>query len=367
MYESFDAFEYIDYLRRRWVFMAVACGVAILIVLPASLLLPKRYTATASIAIEPPGGADPRTSTAISPVYLESLKAYERLAESDSLFERAVERFHLRSDQSQPIESLKRGVLRVSKVRDTKILEISVTLRDPRLAQNVAQYVAEQTANLNRDENVSADSDSMAQAQKTMDEARLRLEKAQSAVTEVATREPVEALQTEVDAGADLQSRLREQLIQAQADVAEYQERATQPDAQFARDQLPAARARAATLEKQSRDVEKSVQDKSAMLARRLARRASLDADLKMARDSYDSAAARLRDLHATAGSRGERLQVIDPGIVPQRPSSPNVPLNTGVAMFLALIASLVYLSFAFVYRRRSVGYEPAVSRGMRA
>jgi hypothetical protein len=41
--------------------------------------------------------------------------------------------------------------------------------------------------------------------------------------------------------------------------------------------------------------------------------------------------------------------------------------LNVVAAVFLAFIASLVYLSFAFVYRRRPVGFETPMTRGMRA
>src|ERR1700691_3299127 len=141
MYQSFDAFEYVDYLRRRWRVVAVACAVAVLLAFPLSLLMPKRYTATASIVIEPPGITDARTAIVISPMYLESLKTYERFADSDSLFARAADKFHLQETgvASRPIESLKRGVLKVSKLRDMKIMEISVTLPAPKLAQSVAQ------------------------------------------------------------------------------------------------------------------------------------------------------------------------------------------------------------------------------------
>src|SRR5258708_11365300 len=115
------------------------------------LFPPKRYTATASIVIEPPGGADARSATVLSPVYLESLKTYEHFAASDSLFVGAAEHFHLVSPAgSQAIESLKRGILKVSKIRDTKILEISATMQDPNLAQRLAQYVAGETVNRNR-------------------------------------------------------------------------------------------------------------------------------------------------------------------------------------------------------------------------
>src|SRR5271155_2177786 len=125
MYQSFDAFEYVDYVRRRWRVVAVACLMALVLVLPVSLLMAKRYTATAIIVIEPPGGTDARTAIVISPMYLESLKTYERFADSDSLFARAAEKFHLQDGGAapRPIESLKRGVLKVTKLRDTKIME----------------------------------------------------------------------------------------------------------------------------------------------------------------------------------------------------------------------------------------------------
>jgi uncharacterized protein involved in exopolysaccharide biosynthesis len=121
MYQAFDAFEYVDYLRTRWRVAGAACLVAVLVSLPVSLLMPKRYTATASIVIEPPGSTDARTAIVISPMYLESLKTYERFAESDSLFARAAEKFHLQEagTASRPIEGLKRSVLKVSKLRDT--------------------------------------------------------------------------------------------------------------------------------------------------------------------------------------------------------------------------------------------------------
>src|ERR1700685_1702339 len=117
MYDSFDVFEYIDFLRARWRFLGLACGFAIVAALATGLLLPKRYTATATILIDPPAGGDPRMAIAGSPVYLESLKTYELLATNDQLFVRAAAQFHLRDRDGSPIESLKRRVLQVGKLR----------------------------------------------------------------------------------------------------------------------------------------------------------------------------------------------------------------------------------------------------------
>jgi uncharacterized protein involved in exopolysaccharide biosynthesis len=368
MYQSFDAFEYFDYLRRRWRVATVACGVAVLLALPLSLLMPKRYTATASIVIEPPGNSDARTAIVISPMYLESLKTYERFADSDSMFARAAEKFHLQEAGvgAGPIESLKRGVLKVSKLRDTKIMEISVTLKDPKLAQSVAQYLAEQTVALSHGENLDADRESIDDAEKQALLSARRLKDAQQASTNLSLKEPVETLQSELDASVEMQARLRQQLVEAQANIAEYQEEG-KADSRFAREQLQAERAREGVLEKKLQELRQSIQELGSTMASRIGKRDALQSELKSAQIDSAAAETRLRELRAAAGSRGERLRVMDPGIVPQRPSSPNVPLNVSAALLLALAASIVYLSFAFVLRRRAVGFEPTVTRGMRA
>jgi capsular polysaccharide biosynthesis protein len=114
-----------------------------------SVILPRQYTATARILIEPSTGADSRYTVAVSPIYLESLKTYEYLANSDSLFQKAVNRFQLRAlAGAKSIERLKKQVLRIGIVRNTRILEISATVPDRGRAQSLAQYLAEQTVGM---------------------------------------------------------------------------------------------------------------------------------------------------------------------------------------------------------------------------
>jgi uncharacterized protein involved in exopolysaccharide biosynthesis len=366
MYQSFDAFEYVDYLRNRWRVIAAACGVALLLSAGVSLLLPKRYTATASIVIEPPGGNDVRLSTAVSPVYLESLKTYERFASSDTLFAGAADRFHLLESGGQSLESLKGRVLKVAKLRDTKILEISATLPDPKAAQSLAQYIADETANSSRVESMASDNDFLNKAQKQTTEAHQRLEQVQKQSAAFSANSPIEALQSEISAAVELQENVQQQLVAAQSDIAEYQQQA-QIGGQFASEQLQGARARAASLQKRSEDLAGEIQQKGKTLASRIAQREQLQTETKLAQSAYEALSNRLHDLEITAGSHAEQLRVIDPGIVPQRPSSPNIPLNVAVALFLALAASIAYLSLAFAYRRKPAALEPAIPRGMRA
>jgi capsular polysaccharide biosynthesis protein len=346
-----SAFEYIDYLRLRWRLIAAASVTAIALSFLVSLLLPKRYTATASIVIEPPAGNDVRTATAVSPVYLESLKTYERFAESDTLFAGAVEHFHLASKgNAGSMESLKQQVLKVAKLRDTKILEISATLPEPEMAQQFVNYVAEETVKLSRGESAATDREVIGEAERQAGETQKRLDQAQQAWSANAAREPSGALQPQIEADVDLLEKIHQSLMEARSDIAEYQEKAD-----YARE-LPGLRAKAAELEKRAAELEKGIERKSTLASQRGAERQKLEVEMKMAQTASESSAARLRELRATAGTRGERLRVIDPGVVPQRPSSPNVALNVLAALLLTLIGLVAYLTVAFSYSRRRAG-----------
>ena len=208
--QPFDVFEYLSYLRRRWPFWAVTCAVAILVSAGIALMLPKQYTATASILIETPGAADPRNSTALSPMYLESLKTYEHFAESDTLFLEALDKFHLRDENhAAPADSLKRRILKVVKPRDTKILQVSATLPDPVKAQAVAQFIAERTVDLNRSLVRQSDQDLIDEANRQAAAARARTQEIEKRLDQETGRAPYEALQSEVDNLVELQARLR--------------------------------------------------------------------------------------------------------------------------------------------------------------
>ena len=69
MSDSFDAYELIAYLRGRWKFVPLACVAAAIAALAGSVLLPKKYSATASILIAPPATSDPLSAIFPSAVY----------------------------------------------------------------------------------------------------------------------------------------------------------------------------------------------------------------------------------------------------------------------------------------------------------
>ena len=347
MYDSFDVFEYIDFLRARWKFLAFACGVAIVLALATGLLLPKLYTATATILIDPPAGGDPRIATAVSTVYLESLKTYELLASNDELFMRAATRFHLRDQDGSPIESLKRRVLKVDKLRDTRALQISVTLPDPSAAQSVVQFIAEGAVELNRTGGREADETRIKDAAKAAEIAKTRLHDAESAWQKVAGAHSAEELRSEVSDDGYLKSRAEEQLLEEQTNLASDTKDAG------------ASVAGVDLLRRRIAELIRTIDQKSAALARQSAREQDLQAVLNAARASYQASEQRLADFQVSQGARSEWLRLVDPGIVPQKPSSPNISLILIGALIFALFGSFLYLTVSFSLTRGRRRYDP--------
>jgi uncharacterized protein involved in exopolysaccharide biosynthesis len=337
--ESLDGNQYFQYLLRRWRFIVSVCAIAVVLALVVSVVLPKSYTATASLLIEPPAGNDPRTSIAVSPVYLESLRSYEVLASSDTLLTRALDKFHLRDPQSpEPLETIKRRILKVSKPRETKILQISVTLADPRQAQAVAQFLAEETVSLSRGANRDSDQDLLGEAQKQVDDTAAKLEAAQTAFGDLNIREPIEPMRASLQALTDLQARVRQDLSETRAQAAELASSSVDPRA-------AGAKARADSLEKQDAELTRQIKEKAVQLSRRSARDDEARQKLRTAQTNYDSANLRLREVRGNSGLRGERLRVVEPSVIPERPSSPNLLLNLALALGVGLVGAVVYLT----------------------
>lgn len=357
MAEPIDIFCYISYLQKRWRLVAGSCAIAVMLTLAVSFAMTRQYTATARIVIEPPAGSDTRISIAISPIYLESLRTYEHFATSDSLFQKASEKFGLRRLLGKrPIESLKKEVLKVETVRNTRILEISATLPSATTAQALADFLAEATVTLNRSMTSESDRELLGGVERAEADARAHMADVDRRWSQLLASEPVNELQSALEAATDLRADLQQQFVTADLEVADSAERARDASgaetAEIKREQA-SAQARLQELQKRIDATNRSAAQREKLLATRMADRDSLAAQRKEAVDAMTAAEAGLRAARAESGYRGERLTVIDPGVVPERPSSPNLPLNLGVALLLGILLPVVYLSFEMNFREQ--------------
>ena len=358
MSEPFDAFRYISYLQSRWRGILASAGIAVGLALAASLAMSPQYTATARIVIEPPAGTDLRSAMAVSPIYLESLKTYEQFAAGDSLFQTAVQRFGL---SGGPIEALKRRVLKVQILRNTRIMEISATLPDARKAQALAKFLADSTVDLNRASVSESDQDLLRGLEQQAREIRAGLQKVEASWAQVISAEPVEGLEAALEEAAPMRSNLQEQVQSVELELADLGERTKAGEATGdTRRQESNARARLSEMRRQLFELDRQNAEREKLLGRRQAHHDQLEAERKAAQTALASMETRLRDARGESGFRGERLKVIDPGIVPERPSSPNFPLNIAVALLVGLVLPVLYFTLQMNFQER----RAALARG---
>jgi len=357
MPEYVNTYRYLNFLGSRWRFIALSCAIAGALALAVSLMSERQYTANCGILIEPPAGTDVRSAVGVSPVYLESLKTYEHFAASDSLFLRALDRFQLRQRfPGRPVESLKSRILKVGMVRDTKILEIKVTLPDPKAAHALALYLAEETVRLNSTVDQESDRELTQTIEKQEADARARLDESETAWARTVSQQPVEKLQEEILSGSDLKSNLDRQLLRAELDAA------NAPVGEAAGYQT-----RVETLRKQVAQVERELTAQEELVARRMAERDRLEAKRTASQEAYTSVEAHLRQVRGDLGYRNERLRIIDPGIVPERPSAPNIPLRVLAALLLGLVVPIIYLTLELSYRTQRFTASPTLAVPLRA
>jgi succinoglycan biosynthesis transport protein ExoP len=338
---GFDVIEFVDYLRDKGSVFLVSCGVAVALAVGVSLVMPKSYTAKASVVIDAPAGSDPRAVLSLSSIYLESLRTYESFALSDTLFQQAVARMG--------VDGSKANVVKVSMPANTTVLEIRATLRDPRKAQALAQYIAEQTVARGNSADSKTAEETIAGLRSKQQDALDRLTHVRRESDASLASAPIAALENEVRGGFDQKFRLEGDLARARTDLAEY---ATQPENDATRRQSAATRVRIASIEKQKQELAAELEKKGARLDASRSRRDAMDAEVQTAQTAYEDATTRLNNTLSAPQLRGQRLRLIDPGIVPQQPAFPNLWLNTGAAFFASLIGTFGVLMLRFGYVR---------------
>jgi uncharacterized protein involved in exopolysaccharide biosynthesis len=351
---EFESDGFGRYALSLWKPVAATVAGAVLLAAGASLAAPKRYTATASLMVELPAGSDSRAVAALSPVYLESLKTYERFASSDSIFFDAISRLGIREQQpGKSIESLKRSVLRISKPASTRVLEISATLENAEKAKELANYIAERTVDLNRSLERRSAHDVASDAESIYDAAAERLQRANVARAEFTRTHRIESAAGAVDNLIELRFDVGRDLEEARSSLKEFEARAAAGG--DAAEDIAGSKARIAALEQQDEALAKRIENESGAVEQLKTRREELEAEQKGARAEAEATKTRLNEARASLAYQGERVSILDPGIVPERPSFPNTPLNVALAFTISLLGSVMWVAWRYGGRRTSL------------
>jgi capsular polysaccharide biosynthesis protein len=120
-------------LRRRWLLVVVPVVVALAAVLVYDALIPKEYTATASLFLRAPDVKSSASAYQGNLFTMQRANTYVNMVESDELAQMVVDRLGL--DTSAHDLATK---VNAAPIRDTVIINVSVTDRDAQLAADIA-------------------------------------------------------------------------------------------------------------------------------------------------------------------------------------------------------------------------------------
>jgi uncharacterized protein involved in exopolysaccharide biosynthesis len=338
--------DYLGVIAARWRFLTAVVAATVLLTLVVTRFLPRKYTTTSTIIIDPPATNDTRTATALNPTYLESLHTFEHFFTSDTQFQQAAQRFHLSSGDSD-IETLRQKVLKVTMPHGTRILQVSATLPDPLHAKQLVDFITENSIAASRAEALGADRDTLANVTAEVERGRTRFEKALSEWERAAKDDTPDSIQSVLEAKVGLHSTISRYEEEAKAEADGWQARAEAgtPDAlEYAKGEARAAAVKQKDFAARADKIAAEIAANRKLLAERSGRLTTATAELESARKALDSAQARLRDFSALEGMRSERMRVIDPGVVSRKPSSPNALLNAISAALLAACLGVAWI-----------------------
>ena len=350
MSQSFSGLQLLRHLAWRWpIFVAAVTAAAILTYL-GSQFLPQQYTAEARLLIEPPGGADPRSALVVSPVYLDSLKTFALMASSSELFEQALDELGLQDPQNpQPLSALKASILEVEIPRNTKVLTIRTSLPDPIKAQALAEYLAEAVVQRNQQIQSASDEVRTTIAEQARDVVARQAREIDEKLQEFAAEQPTAGLEVEVDALVAARTSLREELRFLERRRIEGLSAGHNDLAEKGHGSISTPlTARIDDLRSQVERLDDEIRDKEVQIAHSKSRQDALESRRTALHAVLTEAESRLLQEKAMASSRGERLQIIDRGVVPDRPSSPRVALNVIVASSLAMLFVALFVALRF-------------------
>jgi uncharacterized protein involved in exopolysaccharide biosynthesis len=141
-------FRRIAKLKRHWRWILAGTGLCGVVTLFVSLFLPKVYRATTYLLISE---SKIGQSSQLSAWQFATLPTYVPFVDNDALIDSAIRKFHLdRPPYSLNLDRFRReDILDVQTPRSTRLLELSVEFSDPRLAADLANYLAQGAGEFN--------------------------------------------------------------------------------------------------------------------------------------------------------------------------------------------------------------------------
>jgi uncharacterized protein involved in exopolysaccharide biosynthesis len=272
-------------------------------------------------------------------VYYELLKTYETLIFNDSLIQKTIENFGLqKAPYKLNVETL-RPMLKVSLLKNTRLLEMRVEFPDARLAADIANFFARQAVNLNEEMNATDRQRAVLFFQREMEQGRHNLESANNRLTEFnktsgieKRRESIRSLSGQVSEEEASLSRLKVELSEH---LAKRPRQTTEADVEVLALKNEVAIAQKALLET-TRRLDRLTQENAA----KEGTLNQLSTENNLAGENYSALGKKLQEASSRVSARTIDLQQASPALPSERPIKPRTPLNILLGAAFGFLAS---------------------------
>jgi uncharacterized protein involved in exopolysaccharide biosynthesis len=273
--------------------------------------------------------------------------------------------------QMRPAQFLD-DVMSVSEVRGTNLMRVTVVYTDPQLAATMANRVADHAVRVARAVAATEAVHARDMIKEQLDEARRRLDEADTKERTFKQKAQVEAVRTDVDAQLNGRSTLLDLTVSIAAEKAKLeqmqQDLATRkPQQQAGTDgpvyqtldgEVAASRARLASLEKQRTEL-MNVRKRNASQLASLNHLYEIETELgrlrvesELAEKIYSDISQRYEIASLQVVGRSAELSIIDPAVPADRPLSRQVVRNTVIAAIAGFTLALAAVLLWFVATR---------------
>jgi uncharacterized protein involved in exopolysaccharide biosynthesis len=353
---TFSFTEFVRILLKNLKFI-ITCTIIIMIITAAvSFLLPRTYKATVTLLIsESKMGIDGVLSSYFNPRFYYT---FEGLVNNKDLALRAMKKFNLdKPPYEMKLETFLEQ-LDVGLVRNTRLINLSVAFKDPQMAADLANFIAQESVSLNQkinDDEARKATEFMREQVTSMEEI---MEKNEKKLKDYKQEAKIKELETDVETllytKADLKLRLLDARIK-RAEITATSQLSSSDTPDEKSSTMVEIDALITSLDKMIKDVEKELDVKQKLLAEREMRLESLMTLFDADQTAYRRINTRFGENATRVSEKFQEIHIIDPAVPPYFAEWPRKKLLTIIAGALTFLLSCGYVLLREQIRSESV------------
>ncbi len=346
---TFSFAEFVRVLLKNKKTIIASTLIVMIVTAGVSFILPKTYKASVTLLIsESKMGVDGVLSSYFNPRFYYT---FEGFVKNKDLARRALKKFGLdKPPYVLKVETFLENI-RVQLVRNTRLIDLSVAFSDPRIAADLANYIAQESVALNQKENRKDSTEATTFMKRQVEAIAASMAQNEKILKEYKEKAKIKELETDVETllytKADLTLRRLDARVKKGELLATGKITSASGETQSksaSSTSLKDLDALISSLDKMIADVEKKLDVKQRLLAERETRIEALTTKFDADQKSYRRIKTRYDENATRVSEKFQEIRIIDPAIVPYYAEWPRKKLLTLIAGALAFLISCGYV-----------------------